>query len=205
VLLGEQDADGLFDHVVIDNVVAAEEATRHLIAAGRRRIAAIGVQPHLANGTAQQRLTGFRRALAGAGLAVESSPEVPVNALHRADGAAALRHLLDTGHPPDAVFCFNDQLAMGALRTASERGLRVPDDLAIVGFDDIEDGRYSTPSLTTVAPDKQAIATHALNCLANRLSRDGDTRPPRRVTVGHRLVIRESTTGRPAPHRPPAL
>jgi DNA-binding LacI/PurR family transcriptional regulator len=190
VLLGEQDADGLFDHVAIDNVAAAEEATAHLVATGRRRIAAIGLQPHLANGTAQQRLTGYRRALRNADL---PTVEVPVTALHRRDGADAMRHLLDTGHRPDAVFCFTDQLALGALRAAADRGLGVPRDLAVVGFDDIEDGRYSVPSLTTVAPDKAAIAAHALDCLARRLTRAGASDPARRVTAGHRLTVRESS------------
>jgi DNA-binding LacI/PurR family transcriptional regulator len=190
VLLGEQDADGLFDHVAIDNVTAAEEATAHLVAAGRRRIAAVGLQPHLANGTAQQRLTGYRRALDAANL---PTFEVAVTALHRADGADAMRRLLDADHRPDAVFCFTDQLALGALRTAAERGLRVPRDLAVVGFDDIEDGRYSVPSLTTVSPDKAAIAAQALDCLARRLTRAGAAGPARRVTAGHRLTVRESS------------
>jgi DNA-binding LacI/PurR family transcriptional regulator len=192
VLLGEQDADGMFDHVAIDNVAAAEEATAHLVATGRRRIAAIGLQPHLDNGTARQRLTGYRRALTAAGLPVDPSLEIPVTALHRADGAAALARLLADGRP-DAVFCFTDQLALGAVRTAADRGLRVPDDLAVVGFDDIEDGRYSVPSLTTIAPDKAAVARHALDCMADRLTREGRGGPARRVTVDHRLVVRESS------------
>jgi DNA-binding LacI/PurR family transcriptional regulator len=195
VLLGEQDADRLFDHVVVDNVAAAQEATRHLIALGRIRIAAVGVQPHLANGTAQQRLTGFRLALAHAGLAADPALEVPVRSLHRADGAAAMRALLDGGPPVDALFCFTDQLALGAMRVALEAGLRVPADLALVGFDDIEDGRYSTPSLTTVTPDKHAIAEQALTCLAERMHDGGAERPARRIIVGHRLSVRESTAG----------
>jgi DNA-binding LacI/PurR family transcriptional regulator len=103
-----------------------------------------------------------------------------------------MRHLLELADPPDAVFCFNDQLALGAIRVAHEAGLRVPGDVAVVGFDDIEDGRYSCPSLTTIAPDKWAIAVRALECLAERL--DGsrvDT--ARDIVVPHRLVVRESS------------
>src|SRR5690349_3215279 len=94
VLLGEQDADGLLDHVAIDNVAAAAELTRHLIRTGRRRIAALGLQPHLVNGTAARRAEGYRRALAEAGL---PAIEIPVERLHRADGAAAMNRLHHAG------------------------------------------------------------------------------------------------------------
>lgn len=191
VLLGER--DGAFDHVAIDDVTAATEATRHLIGLGRARVAAIGLQPHLANGTAAHRLAGYRAALAEAGLPADPALEVPVRALHRADGAAALDGLRAAGVAFDAVFCFNDQLALGAIRAALRAGLRVPGDLAVAGVDDIEDGRYATPSLTTVAPDKEAIARLALQCLAERLTPAGADRPARRITVPHRLEIREST------------
>jgi DNA-binding LacI/PurR family transcriptional regulator len=193
VLLGEQDADGLLDHVAVDSVAAATEATRHLISSGRTRIAAIGVQSHLANGTAQQRLEGYRQALTEAGLPVDPALEVPVTALHRANGAAAMRRLLDGRHDLDAAFCFSDQLALGALRAALRGGRSVPDDIAIVGFDDIEDGCYATPSLTTISPDKAAIARQAVACLAERVAREPHSGPPRRIVVAHRLVVREST------------
>ena len=196
VLLGEQDADGLLDHVAIDNVAAARELTAHLIASGRSRIAAVGLQPHLLNGTAARRLEGYRQALTAAGLPVDDALLRPVDRLHRADGAAAMRDLLDAGTAVDAVFCFSDQLALGALHAARERGLRVPADVALAGFDDIEDGRYADPSLTTVAPDKAAIAAAALDCLAGRLGRDAASTGAaavRRVVAPHRLEIRRST------------
>jgi DNA-binding LacI/PurR family transcriptional regulator len=96
------------------------------------------------------------------------------------------------------VFCFTDQLALGALRVALERGLDVPGDLAVVGFDDIEDGRYATPSLTTVAPDKVATARLAVACLAERIEDPGAGPAARNVVVAHRLEVRESTVGRAA-------
>jgi DNA-binding LacI/PurR family transcriptional regulator len=187
VLLGEQDADGLFDRVAIDNVAAAAEAARHLLATGRRRIAVIGLQPHLANGTAEQRYRGFRSVVGHPVL------EEPVEALHREDGALAMERLLNTGVPFDAVFCFTDQLALGALRAAASRGVRVPKEVALVGFDDIEDGRFSVPSLTTIAPDKAAIAAAALQCLAARLTAGEAAGPARSVVVPHRLIVRESS------------
>ncbi|HET6533686.1 MAG TPA: LacI family DNA-binding transcriptional regulator [Actinoplanes sp.] len=195
VLLGEQDAGGLLDHVAVDSVAAARDAVRHLAGLGRRRIAALGLQPDLHNGTAARRLEGYRAALAEAGLPHDPALEVPVHRLHRPDGAAAMRRLLHAGTPVDAVFCFSDQLALGAMHAARERGRRIPDDVAVAGFDDIEDGRYATPGLTTIAPDKAAIARAALSCLAERLDRTPYDGPARRVVIGHRLVVRESSAG----------
>jgi DNA-binding LacI/PurR family transcriptional regulator len=203
VLLGERAAGGRLDHVAIDNVEAGRQATEHLIDTGRRSIAALGAQPHLHNDTARLRLVGYRDALARAGLEAPEELVVPVARLHRPDGAAAMTRLLQGSHPVDAVFCFTDELALGAIRTLVSRGLRVPDDVAVVGFDDIEDGRYSVPSLTTISPDKQEIARLALDCLADRIADPGA--PDRDLVAAHRLVVRESTVGSAAhPGLPPA-
>jgi DNA-binding LacI/PurR family transcriptional regulator len=101
--------------------------------------------------------------------------------------------LLERNRRLDAVFCFNDELALGALRALHERGVRVPDDIAVVGFDDIEDARYSTPSLSTIRPDKRAIAVQAVRALHDRLC--DVQRPVQDVRVGYELVVRESTGG----------
>ncbi|WP_432510796.1 LacI family DNA-binding transcriptional regulator [Kineococcus sp. SYSU DK001] len=194
VVLGERDPAGVADHVTVDNVAAAHAVTSHLAGLGRRRIAAVGLQPHLTNGTAAQRLLGYRQALADAGLPHDETLEVPVGTLHRAQGARAVEALLAAPRPPDAVFCFSDGLALGALRVILRSGRRVPDDIAVAGFDDIEDGRYATPSLTTVSPDKRQIAARALACLADRIGRRG-TVAAQRIVVPHRLVVRESTAG----------
>ncbi|MBY8864372.1 LacI family DNA-binding transcriptional regulator [Streptomyces sennicomposti] len=193
VLLGEQPAPGLADRVAVDSVLAADEATTHLLRTGRRRIAAIGPQPHLHNGTARQRLEGHLRALRRAGLEPEEALRRPVRSLHRRDGAEAMTALLDSGARPDAVFAFSDELALGALHVAHERGLRVPEDLSLVGFDGIEDGRYAHPPLTTVVPDKKQIAERALQCLADRIHGPVSQVPPLDVVVPHRLEIRGST------------
>jgi DNA-binding LacI/PurR family transcriptional regulator len=103
-----------------------------------------------------------------------------------------MSRLLDLDNPPDAVFCFSDPLALGALRTLHEHGVRVPDDIAVVGFDDIEDGRYSTPTLSSISPDKKYIAAKALDLLSARL--DGTFEPPRAYTAPFGLEIRESST-----------
>ncbi|MEO3777054.1 LacI family DNA-binding transcriptional regulator [Micromonospora sp. B11E3] len=193
VLLGERVDHGPADHVVIDNVAAAREVTAHLVALGRRRIAAIGAQRNPEGASARLRLAGYAAALDDAGIGYDERLVAPARGWHRADGAAAMRDLLATGVRPDAVFCFNDTLALGALRALHEAGLRVPADVAVAGFDDIEDGRFSIPTLTTIAPDKERIARLAVELLANRL--DGDRQaPPRELSAPYRLTPRESTT-----------
>jgi DNA-binding LacI/PurR family transcriptional regulator len=198
VLLGERVSGGQADHVSIDNVAAARIATEHLLGLGRRRIAAVGDQRRPQSQTALLRLRGYRQALSAARLPSSRELVVEVDQYRRADGAAALRQLLESAEPPDAVFCFNDLLALGALRVLHEAGLRVPDDVAVLGWDDIEEGRYSTPTLTTISPDKQQIASIAVDVLAARLGQ-GRADPPREETAGFELVVRESTRGRACP------
>jgi LacI family transcriptional regulator, repressor for deo operon, udp, cdd, tsx, nupC, and nupG len=99
--------------------------------------------------------------------------------------------LLRLPSPPDAVFCYNDLLAIGAMRAILSRGLRIPQDVAVVGFDDIEDARYAFPSLTTISPDKESIARLAVARLFDRMK--GDEAPPASRSVDYRLVVREST------------
>ncbi|WP_367128554.1 LacI family DNA-binding transcriptional regulator [Saccharothrix sp. HUAS TT1] len=191
VMLGEHTVDLPIDRVGIDNVRAAEEAVRHLVGLGRTRIAAIGAHPY--RDTAAQRLRGYRSALAAAGLPVRDELVATALNYHRGDGATAMARLLALPEPPDAVFCFNDLLAVGALRTAAEHGRRVPEDVAVVGFDNNEEGAFGRPSLTTVAPDKVAIAEAAVDLLRKRVEDTALT--PEEVRTPFRLVVRESTGG----------
>ena len=197
VLLGERIHDGPADHVVVDNVAAAREATLHLVSIGRKRIAAVGVQHADRGVTGVLRLQGWREGLLEAGLTPRKELMAPVEGWRRIDGAQAMATLLAGDEPPDAVFCFNDLLALGALRTLHERGIRVPEDVAVAGFDDIDDGRFSVPTLTTISPDKREIARQAIDLLARRLATT-EAGSPQEIFAGQRLVIRESTAGRDA-------
>lgn len=194
VLLGERVADGPLDHVAIDNIAAARDATAHLLQLGRTRVAALGDQPQPISQTAHLRRRGYVQAVTQAGLAVDEALIAPVERYHRADGARAMNALLDLPEPPDAVLCFNDLLALGALRALNQRGVDVPGQVAVMGWDDIEDGRFSNPTLSTVRPDKQQIATTAVDMLAHRLA-GGLDNPPREVVASYDLVVRESTGG----------
>jgi DNA-binding LacI/PurR family transcriptional regulator len=100
--------------------------------------------------------------------------------------------LLALPEPPDAVFCFNDLMALGAMSVLHEAGLRIPQDVAIVGIDDTEDGRYATPALITIAPDKEAIGRLAVSLLIERIKKI-HTLPPAAISVLFRLCVRGST------------
>ena len=193
VMIGEHSVDVRIDHVAIDNVLAARTAVGHLVEIGRTRIAAIGEHPYRT--TAALRLAGYREALAAGGLPQPPELVWPAVRYHRQNGAEAMAGLLDLPEPPDAVFCFNDLLAIGALRTIAERGLRVPEDIAVVGFDNTEEGAYSRPSLTSVAPDKLAIARTAVDLARRRVTETGEEFEPENIQTPFRLEIRESTAG----------
>ena len=201
VLLGERFFGAPYDHVIIDNVAAAHIATSHLLSLGKRRIAAIGVIEHGPSETPALRLQGFLQALREAGQEMDPSLVVPMDSgyransmdlWHRANGAEAMRKLLSLKRPPDAVFCFNDLLALGAMSVLHEAGLHIPGDVAVVGIDDIEDGRYATPTLTTIAPDKEEISRLAVSLLLGRI-KGTRQQPPEQITVPFHLRVRKST------------
>ncbi|GGS79826.1 MULTISPECIES: LacI family DNA-binding transcriptional regulator [Streptomyces] len=204
VLLGELLEEGA-DHVAIDNERAAREATEHLLGLGRRAILAVGGRDDAGLGTAEARTRGYRAALAAAGLAFDPAALLPVPSFRMPDGAEAVDRVLRAGARPDALLCLNDQLALGALRTLHEHGLRVPEDVAVIGFDDVEGGRFSVPTLSTVSPDKAAVARIAVDLLRRRMdeaagpapedSAAAGVRSPQDLVVAHRLVLRESTEG----------
>jgi DNA-binding LacI/PurR family transcriptional regulator len=195
VLLGEKVPGGLADHVAIDNVKAARTATGHLIELGRKRIAVIGDRPDASVGTSHMRLEGYSRALTDAGFEIDPRLIANVERFHLSDGAEAMSRLLELKDPPDAVFCFNDLLALGATRTLLSRSFRIPEDVAVVGFDDMEQSKYTTPTLTSISPDKEQIARLAVTLLMSQLNSEG-ARSPREAEADYELVVRESTVGR---------
>ncbi|MCC3765249.1 LacI family transcriptional regulator [Glycomyces sp. TRM65418] len=193
VLLGEHEFDGRYDHVAIDNVQAARDAVAHLIAIGRTRIAAIGTQPDEEYATPLQRTAGYEAALAEADLESPPGFTVPAARYSRTDGYEAAAALMSRSPRPDAIFCFSDLLAMGAMRAVFDAGLRVPDDVAVIGVDDIEEGHFSRPSLSTVSLDTPFIAREAVRRLTARIE-DPEV-AAEEVIAEHRLVVRESTAG----------
>jgi LacI family transcriptional regulator len=177
--------------VILDDWNGAFKVTEHLIQQGARHIAILAGPESLL--ISRNRLAGYQSALRHYELPLRPEYEVHIE-FQTEQAEAALDAWLALPEPPDALFCFNDLLALGALRALHEAGMRVPEDVAVVGWDDVEDSRYSTPTLTTISPDKQEIASIAVGFLAARLGKEGGA-APRSVTAGFELVVRESTGG----------
>jgi LacI family transcriptional regulator len=144
---------------VVDNHGGALAMTRHLVAAGRRRIAFIGGPA--GNGEAQERLRGYRD-----GLKPGMREFVYAGDFNQESGFAAGRRIAQSKPRPDAVFAANDMMAIGCLAALGEAGLRVPEDLALAGFDDIPIARYVAPTLTTIRVPIAALGAAALEALA---------------------------------------
>jgi LacI family transcriptional regulator len=175
------------DSVRSDDDAGAYEATQHLVERGHVRIAMIDGPP----GSGMARRDGYRRALADAGLAVYPEPS-PRTDWTREGGRTRVAALLELDPRPTAVFCSNDLTAIGALDAARAAGLTVPDDIAIVGFDDIEAAALVTPALTTVVNPAIDIGRTAAAMLAERMT-DGFARAARTVTLPSPLIVRGSS------------
>lgn len=194
VLIGEAVFDVPHDHIAIDNLAASHVAVQHLVSLDRRRIAFVGAHTDVNRQPAHLRLKGYRDALKTAGLAVDPSLVATASQFGRQDGLVGMRALLALDERPDAVFAYNDLIAIGAMRAITEAGLRIPEDIAVIGFDDIEEGRFSNPTLTTISPDKDHIGRLAVRSLVNRVEGKA-VDAPRDVQTPFRLVTRESTIG----------
>ncbi|MBT2499057.1 LacI family DNA-binding transcriptional regulator [Agromyces sp. ISL-38] len=192
VLLGERIFDAPVDHVTMRNVEAARAATEYLLASGRRRIAVVGAHPGEVIGSAGLRLRGYREALESAGVPYDDSIISETTTWHRANGARGMRDLLDRGVTFDAVFGLNDTLALGAMRVLQEAGIRVPADVAVMGFDGLDEAEYSIPSLTTIDPGQRWIARTAVTTLLERIQRTDAAGEPRLLLADFHVVERES-------------
>jgi DNA-binding LacI/PurR family transcriptional regulator len=197
VLLGERIFDGPTDHVTMHNMSSAQAAVEHLLEIGRTRIALIGADPEHRNdaNSANLRLKGYVRALDAAGIAVDPAlvRSTVMSQWNRAGGAAATHRMIEEGVRFDAVFALNDTLGLGVLRALREEGLRVPDDVAVIGFDNIDESKYSVPSMSTVDTGRDEIAAIAVDRLIERIAEKGDRRPPETFKPAFRIVPREST------------
>ncbi len=179
------------DFVVTDDVTAACEATVHLIRLGHRKIAHFtGPDHELA---AERRKQGYRKALLEHGISFDENFVIPGGTALK-DGSQAAEQLLALEEKPTAIFAFNDLLALGAMRIIREAGLRIPEDMAIVGFDNIEPAAYANPSLTTIAQPIHQLGEEAVKILIQRIEHRQENSQERlkQVILPCKLTVRES-------------
>jgi DNA-binding LacI/PurR family transcriptional regulator len=195
VLLGEQEMPQRFDHVRMDNVEGARLATAHLLATGSRRVAVVGGSlPDADPGMSGTRTLGWALAHRDAGVPTDDRlvPATGVGA--PADGRGAVRRLLREGVAFDSVLALTDTLASGVLAGLAEAGLRVPDDVQVIGFDNLDASEFLVPPLSTVDPGHEVMIDHALRLLDRLIERrGGDVVAPEHITGPVSLVLRGTT------------
>lgn len=187
VVLIDNAFDGL-PSVVVDHAAAGRQAARHLLAGGGKRFAFVA--ENLDNPNFRARLDGFRTALRGAGVTLDDGA-VAAGGDSWDGGFVAMERILGhTATPPDAVFAANDPAAMSAAKAVLERGLRIPEDVALVGVDDIHLAAHHAPPLSTIRFDKRGLgrigAGHLLERLAGRAA-------PDLTVLSTELVVRASS------------
>jgi LacI family transcriptional regulator len=166
----------------------ADQAMRYLLSLGHRRIGAItGPAGWVAT---EDRRRGYRAALASAGIPLDPALEVEAD-FEISEGEEAATQLLSTPNPPTAVFAFNDNIAIGTMRAARELGLRIPEDLSVVGFDDVELATIVTPRLTTIRQPLAEMGRTAVSLLVRLL--EGQRIETLHIELGTRIIVREST------------
>ena len=176
------------DTVLVDNLHGAELATSHLIEGGYRRIACITGPRRIS--TAAQRLRGYQRALRSHGRP-ETTNLVRFADFREEGGYRAMASLLEESEPPDAVFATNNLMTVGAVECLVDRGVNVPGQVGVVGFDDIPWAHLVRPSLSTVSQPTYDLGRAAAVLLAERIANPG--RPPSTVTLHTGLQVRESS------------
>jgi DNA-binding LacI/PurR family transcriptional regulator len=177
-----------FTSVNPDNMRGGYLATQHLLRCGRKRVAMLSGS--LAHYSIQQRNRGFRQALFDAKVCADPDLEVIVPAMGEGDEGVveAMRSLLSLPRRADAVFCYNDSTALAAMKYCLSEGLKVPHDIAIVGFDDIVAAAAAIPPLSTVRVGKEALGRAGVELLLNKPDEN-----PSQLTVPVELIVRESS------------
>lgn len=195
VAVDPQTGASAFPTFASQNLEGGLAATRHLVELGHRRIGFLGGRQDLES--ARLREQGYRMGLAEAGIAVD--PELMLDGGFKestAEGPA--RQLLSLGRRPTAIFAANDSSAIQTMRTAAELGIRVPDDLSVIGFDNVPESALTHPPLTTVDQSIQTLGFEAVRMLIDLIERpEHRLQAPRQVTLPTQLVVRRST-GAPA-------
>ncbi|WP_125776448.1 LacI family DNA-binding transcriptional regulator [Antribacter gilvus] len=192
VLLGEQDVPDRYHRVKMGNVTGARLATEHLVECGARRIAVLGGRleaPHPEMATYRAR--GWAQALEAAGLSPDPSLAIPLESFSIAEARSAIRERVQGGLEVDGVLGVTDEVAIGAMAGLRDAGLVVPEDVQVVGFDNLRVSEHVGPGLTSVDPGHDAMVAHALRLLRQQMDNKGTT--PEHVVSEVALVVRGST------------
>ena len=191
VLLGENRPTQFGHYVGLDNIAAARTVVRHLLEQGCTQVAALGIGR---SATAAQRYTAYQAELRAWGVATTESLAIGTDDWSPGGGRAAVEQLLASASSFDGIFAFNDSLAYGAIRALKTAGLKIPDDVAVAGMDNLVQSEYMDPPLTSLAPDIGALADTAVALLVDQIEqRRGDTSNYERVLTPFDLRIRQSS------------
>lgn len=188
VFVGARPREESVDSVALDDIGAGRLATQHLLARGHRRIGLI-CGPAMEDCT-QDRLAGYQAALADAGIPSDDAL-VMEGDWSATSGYQALTRLLELDTPPTAIFAQNDRMAVGVLRAARDRGLHIPQDLAVIGVDDMPLASYFDPPLTTLRQDLYAIGRRAAQLVIQAVEQPDS--PRQHLLLPAELVVRQST------------
>lgn len=187
VVIDHQGFDDFSPTVVSTNYEGAYEATNYLISLGHRRIGFVAGDVHTSS--AFERLEGYQNALKDHGIEPDDELVVPGKFL-RQPGYQAGVQLLNLSHRPTAIFAANDDSAFGVIDAVRERQLRIPEDISIIGFDDVPSAAWMTPALTTVRQSLLDMGRVAVRMLLNQIENPGQ--PPERIRLPTKLVLRET-------------
>ncbi|MFS0861130.1 LacI family DNA-binding transcriptional regulator [Fredinandcohnia sp. 179-A 10B2 NHS] len=189
ILCSEYEEGGSIPYVTIDNELAAYQAVKHLIKLGNEKIALINSDEKFLY--ARQRRSGYERALKEFNLPIRDEWIYHTKELDFQSGIQAMRMLLQLEEKPTAVFAVSDTLAIGALKGINVSGLHVPNDIAVVGFDNISFSNMTNPTLTTISQPMYKMGTIAANMLISSIKGE----KVENIVLDHELIIRESTMG----------
>ncbi len=183
----KQTGDLALDNIFIDNIAAARAATTHLLEKRHRNIGILASR----DGPSRFRIEGYKQALLATQIEVQDV-YIALGSFDEEGGYAAMKNLLDLSKPPTAIFAVNDLMAMGGMVAIREAGLSVPNDFAVIGFDDIHSAKLLNPALSSVSQKQRNMGQRAAQMLFERLS--GEIRGPgRSVEMPFQLVIRKSS------------
>lgn len=196
VLIGERAVPARFDHVLMDNVGGAQAATELLLRTGSRRIVLLGGQVSRQHSMPALRTRGYRKAHDDAGRPIDTELIVP-SSYRMSGGYEAVLRLIEDKIDFDGIFALTDTSAYGALRALAEAGVRVPDDVQVIGFDNLRASEFSIPSLSSVEPDNDAMADAICTLLVERIDQGSSPVPARVIMPEAKIIERESTRPRP--------